>query len=269
MRTDTLAAVFTKQSGSWLTPMRRPNRSNPPCVLDRSKPPGSRWKTDKGRETRRKERETKRSYRAGRKSGVKRYEVRTRRGPNRGRQQGKKRRTALAALKTLADGDLQEFLDKLNRELFEKTLASENLTLKTATTQETYVATKRRTVSQEAVTLKEDKPGNTWTTSRTHEDTQMPPASSRKKDTGGRRTEEGRPTNDTKPRLGKTSIARRADDQKQYAEVNYLVAGLKRRLSPVRTCEYGNDAVWCVRMIEGGYLAEKKVKGQRKVRSIR
>ncbi|GJQ87523.1 hypothetical protein Trydic_g10809 [Trypoxylus dichotomus] len=52
------------------------------------------------------------------------------------------------ALKALSDGDLQQFLVKLNRGFFAKTLASENLALKTATTQKTYGATKYRTVTE-------------------------------------------------------------------------------------------------------------------------
>ncbi|GJQ73252.1 hypothetical protein Trydic_g13627 [Trypoxylus dichotomus] len=99
------------------------------------------------------------------------------------------RTTALAALKVLAEGeDLQEFLDKLNRGFFEKILVIENPAEKTATTQKTYGTTKHRTV-------KEEKPGSTRKISRTQENTQMPPASSRKKDTGERRTEEGSPAN--------------------------------------------------------------------------
>ncbi|GJQ72963.1 hypothetical protein Trydic_g1604 [Trypoxylus dichotomus] len=59
------------------------------------------------------------------------------------------RRTAVVALKALTGGeDLQEFLDELNRGFFEKTLASENPALKTATTQKTYGATKHRTVTE-------------------------------------------------------------------------------------------------------------------------
>ncbi|GJQ66725.1 hypothetical protein Trydic_g4670 [Trypoxylus dichotomus] len=99
------------------------------------------------------------------------------------------RRTALAALKVLADGEnLQEFLNKLKRGFFEKTLVQEKPALKTVTTQKTYEATKHRTV-------KEEKPGNTRKTSKTQEDTQMPPASSRKEDIGGRRAEEESPAN--------------------------------------------------------------------------
>ncbi|GJQ72614.1 hypothetical protein Trydic_g1279 [Trypoxylus dichotomus] len=47
----------------------------------------------------------------------------------------------------------------------------------------------------EAREVKEEKRGSTSKTSRTQEDTQMPPASSRREDTGRRRTEEVRPAN--------------------------------------------------------------------------
>ncbi|GJQ70153.1 hypothetical protein Trydic_g22616 [Trypoxylus dichotomus] len=43
--------------------------------------------------------------------------------------------------------------------------------------------------------IKEEKPGITGRTSKTQEDTQMPPASTGKEDTGGRQTEEGSPAN--------------------------------------------------------------------------
>ncbi|GJQ64902.1 hypothetical protein Trydic_g7074 [Trypoxylus dichotomus] len=43
--------------------------------------------------------------------------------------------------------------------------------------------------------VKEGKPGSTWKTSRTQEDTQMPPASSRMEDIGRGRTEVESPAN--------------------------------------------------------------------------
>ncbi|GJQ71416.1 hypothetical protein Trydic_g11142 [Trypoxylus dichotomus] len=107
-------------------------------------------------------------------------------------------RTILAALKALTDGeDLQEFLDKLNSGFFEKTLASENPALQTATARRTYGATKHRTVTKSLGKLQKKKSqevyGSTRKTSRSHGDTQMSLASSRKEDTGGKQTEDGHP----------------------------------------------------------------------------
>ncbi|GJQ74319.1 hypothetical protein Trydic_g21204 [Trypoxylus dichotomus] len=57
--------------------------------------------------------------------------------------------TTLVVLRTLCDGiDLEKFLDKLNRDFFEKTPASENPALKTAITQKIWETTKHGTVTE-------------------------------------------------------------------------------------------------------------------------
>ncbi|GJQ69170.1 hypothetical protein Trydic_g6324 [Trypoxylus dichotomus] len=55
---------------------------------------------------------------------------------------------ALGALKVLSDEDLGEFLDKLNRDFFEQTLAREILALKIAIMQKTCGATNHRAVTE-------------------------------------------------------------------------------------------------------------------------
>ncbi|GJQ83057.1 hypothetical protein Trydic_g20069 [Trypoxylus dichotomus] len=96
-------------------------------------------------------------------------------------------RTPLAALKALSDGeDLKEFLNKLN-----------NPTLRTAITQKTCRATEYRRVTESPGNCKGRKATKT---SRTQEDTQISPASSRTGGIGGRQTKkEVQPTNASGP----------------------------------------------------------------------
>ncbi|GJQ74521.1 hypothetical protein Trydic_g21388 [Trypoxylus dichotomus] len=90
---------------------------------------------------------------------------------------------ALAALKALVDGeDLQELLDKLNRGILLGNLCQREPSTKDGD-------------HTEDIRIKAEKLGSTRKTSRTQEDTQMPPGSSGKENTGGRRTEKGSPAN--------------------------------------------------------------------------
>ncbi|GJQ73475.1 hypothetical protein Trydic_g13833 [Trypoxylus dichotomus] len=85
-----------------------------------------------------------------------------------------RRGTILVALKALSDGEeLENFLDKPNRDFFEKTLAGEKLALTAAITQKILGATKHRTVKEEEATNSRTE------TSSTHHDIKKLLASSK------------------------------------------------------------------------------------------
>ncbi|GJQ85682.1 hypothetical protein Trydic_g6840 [Trypoxylus dichotomus] len=111
----------------------------------------------------------------------------------------------------------------------EKTLAGENPVPKIAITQKTSSATKHRI---------KNKRGSLWKTLKRQEDTQMPPASSNKKDTGGKWTEEESPANQRQDQLHLTS----------HLEKRMKMFSSKRQETPPQEYNRGNTTTNIIRM---------------------